>query len=215
MNIPMTPPTNIKKNSSKQKKTPASKEEAFGLKTPVMEKSKHQQLKELIDAHIKMVYNFIFRMTGNSDEAQDLTQETFIRIWKNINKYDPERNAKAWILAIARNATIDWIRKSKPLTFSQLQREGSDDSFEENIADLSPLADELFEQNERKLLTESILPKINPEYRAIILLHLFEEMTFEQIALALKRPINTVKSQYRRGLIELKKHADLHQKPLL
>ncbi len=161
--------------------------------------------KRIVSRHLKEIYNFVYRLSGRSEEAQDITQEVFIKIWKNLAKFDPTQNFKTWIFAIARNTTIDWLRKRKPLLFSDFDRD-EHDSFESNLPDTTiPPPDELFERNESKQRLEQILQNISIDYRTIILLHHIDELTFEEIGTILQKPMNTVKSQYRRALLALKK----------
>lgn len=164
--------------------------------------------KELLERHLKRVYNFVYRLSGNTEESKDITQDTFVKIWKNLKKYKKEFSFKTWIINIAKNTTIDYLRKKKAFTFSDFDNIDSEESFEEKIVDTEPLADELFEKEENKILAEKILLKIPMQKRMIILMHINEELSFEEIAKILNKPTNTIKSQYRRALLELKKNIE-------
>ena len=71
----------------------------------------------LLERHLPMVYRFVYRYLGNADDANDVTQETFIRAWKHIKKFDRGRSFKTWVMTIAKNASLDFIKKKKPLLF--------------------------------------------------------------------------------------------------
>lgn len=167
---------------------------------------------ELIREYIKPVYNLVFRLTGKSDEAEDLTQETFLKAWKNIKKFDKNKSFKTWIFTIAHNTVIDFYRKKKPIPFSKLDSANDEDgsTFESSLQgdELSP--EELFEKQQEESILLSALENLSLDERTIIVLHHTDELTFDEISDVLKKPINTIKSTYRRSLIKLRKSI-MHQ----
>lgn len=169
-------------------------------------------LKNLISIYLKPIYNFTYHLCGNEDEASDITQETFIKAWKSLRKYKPDKKFSTWIFTIARNSIIDWLRKKRPALFSNLKSD--DGKFEEYLADTEVLQDELFERKENEKIINEALDSVPLDHRAVIYLHVNEEMTFEEIAILLDQPSNTVRSQYRRTLISMKKYLEskMHQK---
>lgn len=173
-----------------------------------MENSQSEGLtiEEIVRDYLGLVYSFVFRLVGQESEASDITQEVFVKIWKNLAKYDQEKNLKTWILAIARNTTIDWFRKKRPILFSQLEREVEDlpKDFGENIVDQSPLPEEIFAQEEMREKLEKVIGRLPIKQRDVFILHLEDDLTFEEISELTGQPMNTVKSQYRRALISLK-----------
>ncbi len=156
----------------------------------------------LIERYLKPLYGFLFRLTGNSDEATDLVQETFLKFWKNIRGFDEDRNFKTWIFTIARNTAFDYLRKKKQLLFSALDTES--DTFESSLEDTSPLPEELFARAESAEQLEKALASLSPEYRSIVLLHDMDGLTFETIGEIAGKPMNTIKSQYRRALFQMR-----------
>lgn len=156
-------------------------------------------IEAIIKQYIKPIYNFIFRLSGNAEEANDITQEVFIKVWKNLKKFDPDKNFKTWIFTIARNTVFDWLRKRKNILFSE-----KEEYFEETIVDIEPLPDEVFVNGELAQELENVLSKIRPDFREIILLHYTEELTFEEISKIVGKPLNTVKSQHRRVLHQIR-----------
>jgi RNA polymerase sigma-70 factor, ECF subfamily len=161
---------------------------------------KDEQLEIIINRYLKSVYNFVFRITHDKNSTEDITQETFVKIWKNLEKFDPEKDFKTWLFTIARNTTFDYLRKRKNIAFSQ-----QDENFEENIQDGELLPDEIFMKEELSKELEEALLKIRPDFREIILLHYTENMTFEAISEIVGKPINTVKSHHLRALSSLRK----------
>jgi RNA polymerase sigma-70 factor, ECF subfamily len=152
-------------------------------------------IEEIIKRYLKSVYGFVFRLSGNESETSDITQEVFIKVWKNIKKIDPDKNFKTWIFTIARNTTFDFLRKRKNVYFSD----------EEDVVDIEPLPDEVFMRKELGEELEIALSKIRPDFREIILLRYTENLTFEEISEIVGKPLNTVKSHHLRALAALRK----------
>lgn len=159
----------------------------------------------LIDRHLKAVFNFSYRLVGKSEDAEDIAQETFLKMWRNIKKYRPEENFKTWLFTIARNTAIDLMRKRKNLTFSDFENDDEENAFVESLADPEPLADEIFSKNEEKSLLDNVLKNLSLPHREILLLHYNECLTFDEIGKILVKSLNTVKSRHRRAITELKK----------
>ncbi|MBU1034486.1 RNA polymerase sigma factor [Patescibacteria group bacterium] len=157
----------------------------------------------LIQRHLSAVYRFIFRMIGDRPVAEDLTQETFLKIWKSIRRFDPTKSFRAWTFAIAKNVVIDYLRKKKHLTFSEIENDEGQD-IADTIPDIQPLPPEILERAELAQDIERALLELSPETRSIILMHEMEDFTFQEIAGVLKKPMNTVKSRYRRALLVLR-----------
>lgn len=162
-------------------------------------------LEALVARHFRAVYDLVFRLVKDSALAEDITQESFVKMWKHLDSYDTNRNFKTWMFRIAHNTTIDWLRKRKHKVFSDFNTT-EDDDFGSTLADETPLPDELFEKKELTNTLEKALAKMSVPSRELLLLRLRENLTFEEVAEALDRPLNTVKSQYRRALILFKNY---------
>ena len=127
-------------------------------------------------------------------------QDIFIKTWKNIKRYDSKKASfKTWIFTIARNSVTDFWRKKKNILFTEIE-----ESFSENIPDENLLPDEVLQKLEDAELLNKTLEKLRPDYREVLVLYYQEEMTFEEIGGILSKPTNTVKSQHRRAIIELR-----------
>src|SRR4030042_4325030 len=158
---------------------------------------------ELVKKYLKPVYNFTFRLANNRDVAEDLTQDTFVKVWKNMRCFDLDRNLKTSLFAIAKNTTFDYFKKKKEITFSSFADEEGESVFSE-IADENFLPDEILERKNIAEELDIILQKLPPHYRAILLLHYKEDFTLHEIAEILGEPYNTIKSRHQRGLAKLK-----------
>ena len=154
----------------------------------------------LIDRHLKDVFNFIRRLVGNREEAEDITQETFLKMWRNLKKYRLGENFKTWLFTIARNTAIDYMRKKRNFAFSDFENDEGENALTESLTDLEPLPDEIFAKAEEK----KFLDKLSLPHRETILLYYNEHLTFDEIGEILDQSINTVKSRHRRALLKLR-----------
>jgi RNA polymerase sigma-70 factor, ECF subfamily len=159
---------------------------------------------ELVKKYLKPVYNFIFRLVYDRDSAEDLTQETFLKAWKNMKRFDPDKSFKTWLFTIAKNTAFDYLKKKKEIPFSNFTDEEGE-NWLENIADENFLPDELLELKNISEELDAILEKLPWHYRAILILHYKEDFSLHEIAEILDEPYNTIKSRRQRGLAILKK----------
>jgi len=151
----------------------------------------------LIDRYSKTVYNLAFNFCGSSDDASDLTQEIFIKIYKNIDRFDDNLNIASWIMRISKNHCIDYWRKNKK---NNLRVE-----LEDNLArdDHSP-EDDLIKSGDLYRLREMML-RLNPDVRALLILRDIQNHSYQEIADSLDIPLGTVKSKINRARIQLAK----------
>lgn len=160
----------------------------------------------LVDRHMPMVYKFTYRYMGNADATNDIVQEVFIKVWKNLKKFDLQKNFKTWLLTIAKNTALDAVKKKKAVLFSQIEEGEIDiDAFLAPYLESPDLPDELLEKKETKAALDRVLQELSPSYRSVLLLRYAEHLKFREIADALHEPIDTIKSKHRRALIQLRK----------
>ena len=163
-----------------------------------------KSLELLIGRYLKSVYNFVYRYLGDADEAQEISQEVFVRLWRNIKSFDLSRNFKPWLFSIAKNACLDWLKKKKARPFSDFDNEDGTNTITDGLVDPDPLPDEILERADLEKVLSVALDKLPPLYRAVLVLHYNEQMTFREIAESFDEPIDTIKSRHRRGLIRLR-----------
>lgn len=153
---------------------------------------------EILFSYEKPILNYIYRIVGRREDAEDLTQETFLKLYKSLGTIDPENNFNAWIYKIATNTAYDWLRqkgRKKELfviddTYSGFETIDSSATYN-NIADTSDV--------------ELALKKIKPIYRTVLFLFYYEDLDYRQISDILSIPINTVKTHLHRAKQLLKK----------
>ncbi|MFA6999588.1 MAG: sigma-70 family RNA polymerase sigma factor [Candidatus Paceibacterota bacterium] len=155
-------------------------------------------LRMLIDKYTSSIYNFISRFIKDA-QRDDIVQEIFIKVWKKLESFDAEKSQfKTWLFVIARNTITDYLRKRKIILFSSLDKE--EENFGENIEDEIILPDEALQKLQDKELLDKVLNELKEEYRAVLLLHYQEDMSFKEIGEVLGKPMNTVKSYHQRAL---------------
>lgn len=159
----------------------------------------------LIAKYLKLIYGFVYKNVGNEAEAEDITQEVFIKIWKNIRKFDQNKNFKPWIFQIAKNTSIDFLRKKKTIPFSRFENEKGQNLLVENIA-AAPL--NLIEKLSDKKTLAVAMESLDYKEQKIINLRHNDGMSFKEIAEIFQESVNTIKSRYRRTLSSLKKNID-------
>jgi RNA polymerase sigma-70 factor (ECF subfamily) len=160
----------------------------------------------LVERHLSMTYKFTYRYLGNADDTNDVVQEVFIKAWKYLKRFDVNRNFKTWLLTIAKNTALDFIKKKKPLLFSKIEEgDGDLDAFLAPYLESADLPDEILGKKDIKERLEEVLNKLTPSYRTVLTMRYTEHFKFREIAEILQEPIDTVKSKHRRGLILLRK----------
>jgi RNA polymerase sigma-70 factor (ECF subfamily) len=155
----------------------------------------------LIKRYSDYIYNFIYQYVKNRELAEDLTQEVFIKVWKNFKKFDPKKKFKVWLFQIARNTTIDFFRKKKEINFSELEREGE----EFDIPDTGPIPSEIFEKKEIQAEVKKALEALPLIYRSTLIFYYQNQFNLREIAEIRGEPVDTIKSRYRRALVLLQK----------
>jgi RNA polymerase sigma-70 factor (ECF subfamily) len=160
-------------------------------------------LKELFGFYTTSIYNFVYRFVGEN-YTDDVVQDTFIKVWKNIKKFDKGKSSfKTWVFTIARNTTIDFLKKKKMFIFSDLGND--EENFENQIKDEADLPDEILSKIEDEKMLNNFINELPFNYREVLVLYYQEDMTFKEIGEALGKPLNTVKSYHYRALVELRK----------
>ena len=184
-----------------------------GLSDPAVveqaRKGSEAAYRELLTRYERPVFSLIFRMVRDRETAEDLAQETFIKVLNNLDRYSPEFKFSSWLFKIANNLTIDHLRRRRVDTISI---EGAPDavtaesakatSISVVSANESPL--EELESRELGTAIERAIGTLRPEYRACIMLRHVEDKSYEEIAEIVKLPLGTVKTYIHRARHELR-----------
>ncbi|MFA5087376.1 MAG: RNA polymerase sigma factor [Candidatus Paceibacterota bacterium] len=163
-----------------------------------------QALDFLIARYLKPIYGFAYSYCGNSAEAEDITQEAFVKIWKNIKKFDQKKKFKPWLFEIAKNTAIDFSRKKKSIPFSRFENDKGENVLLETLRDKAPLPLAACERKDMISRVADAINKLSIKYKEVVLMRLNEQLTFQEIANILGESVDTIKSRYRRAIMELK-----------
>jgi RNA polymerase sigma-70 factor (ECF subfamily) len=165
---------------------------------------------ELVERMEKPLMNFIYRFVLDKDTAEDIFQETFLRVVKSIHRFKPKPSLSSWIFKIARNLCIDHLRKLKrhpQVSFDAYQEdeEGKLLYFSNAILtyDKTP-AEEARVKEERRLLHQAI-SRLSPQKREALILRVFLDMPYSDIAKIVSTPVGTIKYRVHEAMVELSK----------
>ncbi len=164
---------------------------------------------EIVQRYNRRIYNICYRFAGSADDAQDLTQEVFIKMYRTLTSYDVERGAfMTWVTTITRNLLVDHFRKSKQdrLTDSiDVAPSEHEDAMpmSDRIQDKTPTPDARAQSRETRETVHRALQKLSPELREAVILRDLQDMDYREIATVLRVPEGTVKSRINRGRAEL------------
>jgi RNA polymerase sigma-70 factor, ECF subfamily len=150
---------------------------------------------DLVILHQNAIYNLAYRMLGNRVEAEDAAQETFLRAYAHMDKYDTERPFRTWLLSITSNYCIDRLRRRR-LTWLSL---------DEPLPPSPALHSDAVEPedavitNERNALIQALLDELSPEYRVAVVLHYWHDYAYAEIAAMLNTTESAIKSRLFRA----------------
>ncbi len=164
---------------------------------------------EIVHTYNRRIFNICYRFAGSGDDAQDLTQEVFIKMYRTLSSYDPSKGAfVTWVTTITRNLLVDHFRKTK-----QDRMTDSMDTASSEHEDAQPLSEQIPDQSappdahvRSREVSETVhaaLGKLSPELREAVILRDLQDMDYREIATVLKVPEGTVKSRINRGRAEL------------
>ena len=157
----------------------------------------------------RRIYNLCYRFTNSPDDAQDLTQDVFIRVYKTMGSYNLEKGAfTTWLTTLARNLLVDHFRRSKQDRMTDsldagLREEDDPLSLSDRLEDPRPSPDDRLASKETQKLVQAALARISPDLREAVILRDLQDMDYKEIATVLRVPEGTVKSRINRGRMEL------------
>jgi RNA polymerase sigma factor (sigma-70 family) len=164
---------------------------------------------DIVRLYSRRIYNICYRFAGSPTDAEDLTQDVFIRLYRTLSSFDGERASfNTWITTVTRNLLVDHFRKTRNdrVTDSMDSAPGDDEdarSLSDRLADGGPSPDAQIERRETREQIQAALLKLSPELREAVILRDLQDMDYKEIAQALKVPEGTVKSRINRGRAEL------------
>ncbi len=157
---------------------------------------------ELVRRHQATVFNVAYRLLGRQTDAEDAAQEAFLRAYQALDRFDPERPFAPWIKRITVNVCLNWLESAqvKPqLLASDLGSEEEEATSLDQWAHPAPNPEQTLVALQRTKQVRQLILELPPRYRAVIELRHFQEMSYEEMAEALERPLSSVKSDLFRA----------------
>jgi len=161
----------------------------------------------IIDRYSKPLFTYLFRLVGDQHVAEDMFQDTFIKVMRNLKDYQEQGKFGNWLFGIAHHLVVDFLRRDSrhQKIFSTIEGNQKNDSLFENIPESNPLPDRHIEQKELKRILGEAINQLSDEQKEVFLLRENSDLTFKEIAHLLNRPLNTVLAQMRYALLNLRK----------
>lgn len=168
---------------------------------------------EIVSRYKNKIYNYVYRMTGNAEDAEDLTQEVFVRMYTNIGAFRAEASLSTWLFRIAGNLCVDAFRRGKkergvvssldaPIGGADEEGQGAT----RDVPDWTNEPDALFARKELDGQIQAALAKLPPKLRSAVALHDIEGLSYEEIAETERVPLGTVKSRIFNARVALREH---------
>ena len=154
----------------------------------------------IVRLYWRKVFNIAYKFVGRHDQAEDLTQDVFLKLYKSLDTFDRRANFQTWLISVSRNLCIDHYRS--------VRKERETINRDVDPADVTPIAaepaaDQKLEQRDRVALLRVALDRLAPTLRTAVMLRDIQELTYQEIADRLRLPEGTVKSRINRGRTEL------------
>ena len=154
------------------------------------------QFSKLVNKYKNMVYNLCFRMCHNHNEAEDLTQDSFLRAFQNLESFDPNHQFSTWLYQVTLNLVRDHFKKRKIKSYSLDQNDRRQlDSYSKIPANSSNNPENSFKEKENLRQIEQSVASLPISYREVIVLRHFQGLSYHEIAMILKLPLSTVKGR--------------------
>lgn len=164
---------------------------------------------EIVRLHNRRIYNLCYRFTNSPDNAQDLTQDVFIKVYRTLTTYDVEKGAfTTWLTTLARNLLVDHFRRSKQDRITDsidagITEQEDSPSLSDRLRDPRPTPADHIATQETQKLVQRALARLSPDLREAVILRDLQDMDYKEIAQVLRVPEGTVKSRINRGRMEL------------
>ena len=152
---------------------------------------------DVVREHADRVYRLAYRLTGNPHDAEDLTQETFIRVFRSLADYKPG-TFEGWLHRITTNLFLDMVRRRQRIRFDALPEDT------ERLPGTAPSPEQVYADTHLDPQIQAALDALSPEFRVAVVLCDIEGLTYEEIAATLGIKLGTVRSRIHRGRVQLR-----------
>ncbi len=158
----------------------------------------------LVEANQGRIYSLCYRMTGNSEDAADLTQEAFLNAWRGLGSFGGQAAFSTWLYRLASNACIDFLRREKRRMALSMTQEEDEEGRQTDLPDERWAPERELERKELQAAVQEGLSTLSPEHRQVLLLRETEGLSYQEIAQCLSLEEGTVKSRIARARLALK-----------
>lgn len=156
--------------------------------------------RDLVELYQAQVFSVALRILRRREDAEDVVQETFVRMFRALDRYDPQRPFAAWLFTITTRLCIDHLRRRRGVTVSLSRQEaGSHEEYEIEVEDPGPGPDEVTSHTEEERRANDLIQGLPPHYRVVVVLRHQQDLSYEEIAEALHLPLGTVKARIHRA----------------
>ncbi len=169
---------------------------------------------ELVKRYERRMINYVYRITHRYEDAHDLTQDIFVKVYLALDRYDPKYQFSTWLFRIAQNSAIDALRKKSVSEVPLTRPNDDEDGKEREFADDGISPERALKNKQLSAAIEGAVDSLPPDYRELIQLRHFAEMSYEEIAIMKKLPLGTVKNKLFRARNLLKTTLDPFLEPL-
>ena len=161
---------------------------------------------QLVQRHLKSVFNLAYRLSGNYDDAEDIVSEAFVRVYASLNNFRGDAHFSTWLYRIVTNVFLDERKKQRVRAHSSLEEiiDLEDSRVTRQVEDPTPGPDFIVERGERANLIQEAVLELPRNQRLMIALYHFQGRSYEEIAEIMQLPIGTVKSRLNRARLALK-----------
>ena len=156
---------------------------------------------DVVRQHRRQIFNIVYKFVGRYDEAEDLIQDVFLKLFKSLDTFDHRANFQTWLTSVSRNLCIDHYHRRARRERATMNRTIDPSTLTPVASTASPHA--VLEQQDRVSLLRAALGRLSPPLRSAVMLRDIQELSYQEIASQLGLPEGTVKSRINRGRIEL------------
>jgi RNA polymerase sigma-70 factor (ECF subfamily) len=165
-----------------------------------------QAFEELFNRYQKRVYNLVYRILSDENDAADLTQEVFVRVFHSIGRLRAEEAFFTWLKTVTVNVCRDYMRRRPPRTESlDATMQIDDGDIQRDIADQSAGPEKILLSQDRQRMVQKAVSSLSDDHRLVVVLHHIDGMDVSDIAKMLGSPVGTIKSRLARARDELKR----------
>lgn len=168
---------------------------------------------ELVQLYKDKIYHLAYRMLGNKQEAEDAVQETFLRVFLNLARYDEAQKFSTWIFRIGTNLCIDRLRKKRPnYSLDAELPEGEGGDWYSMLASEDPSPEDQLVLSETQSQIRQAIDVMPDKYKSVVVLRYLQDMSLQEIGDVLDMPVTTVKTRVHRGREFLRKQLEKLEK---